>query len=123
MGTTTRVEFLIWLDETASPSGLPRLKTTLSTAVAYAKLMLDGTDLTYRSTFEQTTPSESYVYKIFGGISTYEAAPIPTAVPLERCPLILSEGYHYTSVQIHGNSVYLDADSSKAYGNTEIVIE
>ena len=123
VGTTTRVEFLTWADETTSPSGLPCLKTTLSSNVAYAKLMIDGADLAYRSTFEQTTSSESYVYKIFGGSSTYEAASIPAAVSLERCPLILREGYHYTSVQMHGNSVYLDADSAKSYGNTEIVIE
>lgn len=123
VGTTTRVEFLTWADETTSPSGLPCLKTTLSSSVAYAKLMIDGADLAYRSTFEQTTSSESYVYKIFGGSSTYGAASIPAAVSLERCPLILSEGYHYTSVQMHGNSVYLGADSAKSYGNTEIVIE
>ena len=123
VGTTTRVEFLTWADETTSPSGLPCLKTTFSSNVAYAKLMIDGADLAYRSTFEQTTSSESYVYKIFGGSSTYAAASIPAAVSLERCPLILSEGYHYTSVQMYGNIVYLGADSAKSYGNTEIVIE
>lgn len=126
VGTTTRVEFLVWSDEQVSLSGLPCIKGTI-TINGYAKLMLDGVDiLTYRSTFEryaaaETTPT--YRYQIFGGSSTYQATTMPTKVLLERMPLVLTEGYHYTSIWINGAPCYLGEDSSRACGNTEIVIE
>lgn len=126
VGTTTRVEFLVWSDEQVSLSGLPCIKGAI-TIDGYAKLMLDGADiLTYRSTFERRAAAEqtpTYRYQIFGGSSTYQATTMPTNVLLERMPLVLTEGYHYTSIWIGGAPCYLDEDSSRAYGNTEIVIE
>lgn len=123
VGTTTRVEFLVWSDEGVNLSGFPCVKGSAAIN-GYAKLMLDGADILYfRSTFERFVAGTSYLYQIFGGSGTYKAASLPTIAPLEKLPFVLTEGYHYTSIQINGGPGYLDADSAKAYGNTEIVIE
>ena len=124
VGTTTRVEWLQWSDEVVKLTGYPCIKH-VNPGTPSAKLVIDGNDIISMSpSYEKTTGSNSYVYNVFGAPDSTEAASLPTVAMLDGSAFVLAEGYHYSCVQIKGgNDAYLDADSTKTYGNTEVILE
>ena len=129
VGTTTRVEWLQWSDEVVSLTGYPCVKSESSPVHSWVKLLLDGADLPIGADAyeEDCAYSEAYTYMFFGVNTGYAGASLPSVVNLPRLALVIAEGYHYTSVVLKSSAsgiyIQMDADNSKAYGNTEIVIE
>lgn len=129
IGTTTRVQWLQWSDELVSLTGYPCVKSESSPIYVWVKLRLDGVDLPIGAdAYEESCAyTAAYTYLLFGLNSGYSGASLPSVVGLPMMFLRLAEGYHYTAIQMRstgsGKYSYLDDDSAKTCGNTEIVIE